>query len=144
MCVFWETTTRQTLWETLGISEGEQWPVWFTSGQVCCCLVTKSRPNLCDAMDCSPPGSSVHGIFQARILEWVATSSSRGSSWPRDRTLIFLNWQVILYHWVTREDGQVIPVKWVRHICPEWILTALIPESCWESWSMIEIMMGCR
>ena len=41
---------------------------------------------LCDPMDCSPPGSSVHGILQARILEWVAISSSRGSSWPRDRT----------------------------------------------------------
>ena len=39
-------------------------------------------------MDCSPPGSSVHGIFQARILEWVAISSSRGSSWPGDRTPI--------------------------------------------------------
>jgi len=37
-------------------------------------------------MDCSPSGSSVHGIFQARILEWVAISSSRGSSQPRDRT----------------------------------------------------------
>ena len=37
-------------------------------------------------MDCSPPGSSVHGISQARILEWVAISSSRGSSWPRDGT----------------------------------------------------------
>ena len=35
---------------------------------------------LCNGMDCSPPGSSVHGIFQARVLEWVATSSSRGSS----------------------------------------------------------------
>ena len=40
-------------------------------------------------MDCDPPGSSVHGISQARILEWVAISSSRGSSWPRDRTRIF-------------------------------------------------------
>ena len=39
-------------------------------------------------MDCRPPGSSVYGIFQARILEWVAISYSRGSSWPRDRTLI--------------------------------------------------------
>ena len=38
---------------------------------------------LCDRMDCSPPGSSVHGILQARILEWVAVSSSRGSSQPR-------------------------------------------------------------
>ena len=41
---------------------------------------------LCDPMDCSPPGFSVHGIHQARILEWVAISSSRGSSWPSDWT----------------------------------------------------------
>ena len=41
---------------------------------------------LCDPMDCSPPGSSVHGISQARILEWVAISSSMGSSQPRDWT----------------------------------------------------------
>ena len=39
-------------------------------------------------MDCSPPGSSVHGVSQARILQWVALSSSRGSSWPRDWTHI--------------------------------------------------------
>ena len=39
-------------------------------------------------LDCSPPGSSAHGILQARILEWVAISSSRGSSWPRDRTWV--------------------------------------------------------
>ena len=43
----------------------------------------QSRLTLCDPMDCSLPGSSVHGIFSARILEWVAISSSRGSSWPR-------------------------------------------------------------
>ena len=42
--------------------------------------VTQSCPTLCDPMDCSPPGSSVHGILQARILEWVAISFSRGSS----------------------------------------------------------------
>ena len=41
---------------------------------------------LCDPVDCSPPGSSVHEILQARILEWVAISYSRGSSQPRDRT----------------------------------------------------------
>ena len=45
---------------------------------------------LCDPMDCSPPGSSVHGILQARILEWVAMRSSRGSSPPRDQTHISL------------------------------------------------------
>ena len=53
-----------------------------------CCLAAKSYLTLCDPMDCSPPSSSVHGIFQARILVWVAISSSRGSSWLRDQTLI--------------------------------------------------------
>ena len=43
---------------------------------------------LCDPRGCSTPGSSVHGILQARILEWVAVPSSRGSSWPRDWTLV--------------------------------------------------------
>ena len=51
------------------------------------CVCAKS---LCNAMDHSLLGSSVHGILQARILEWVAISFSRGSSWPRDGTLIFL------------------------------------------------------
>ena len=44
----------------------------------------QSSLTLCDPMDCSPLGSSVHGILQARILEWVIISSSRRSSWPRD------------------------------------------------------------
>ena len=54
----------------------------------CTCVVAWSRPILCSPMDssCSPPGSAVHGISQARILEWVAISSSTGSSPPRDRT----------------------------------------------------------
>ena len=46
------------------------------------CLVAQSCQTLCDSVDCSLPGSSVHGIIQARILEWVATASSRGSSQP--------------------------------------------------------------
>jgi len=46
-------------------------------------LVSQSCPTLCDPMDCSLPGSSVHGLFQARIPEWVAISFSRGSSQPR-------------------------------------------------------------
>ena len=48
--------------------------------------VIQSCPTLCDLMDCSPPGPSVHRIFQTRILEWVSISFSRGSSWPRDQT----------------------------------------------------------
>ena len=49
---------------------------------VCVCSVAQSCLTLCDPMDCSPAGSSVHGILQARILEWVAISFSRGSSQP--------------------------------------------------------------
>ena len=48
------------------------------------CLVAQSCPTHCDPMDCSPPGSSVHGILQARILERIAMPSSRGTSPPRD------------------------------------------------------------
>ena len=47
-------------------------------------LVSQSCPTLCNPMDCSPPGSSVHGLLQARILEWIAIHFSRGSSQPRD------------------------------------------------------------
>ena len=47
-------------------------------GAAVLCLVAQSCPTLCDPMDCNPPGSSVHWIFQARILEWVAISFSRG------------------------------------------------------------------
>ena len=51
---------------------------------VCVCSVAQTCPTLCDPMDGSPPDSSVHGILQARILEWVAMPSSRGSFQPRD------------------------------------------------------------
>ena len=56
---------------------------------ICCCfLVAKSCLTFCDPMDCSLPGSSVHGIILARILEWLAISFSRGSSWLRNWTHI--------------------------------------------------------
>ena len=48
------------------------------------CLAAQSCLTLCDPMDCSPPGSSVHGTSQARLLEWVVIFFSRGSSQPRD------------------------------------------------------------
>ena len=56
---------------------------------VCVCvLVIQSCPTLCDPMDCSLPGSSVHGILQVRPLEWAVISFSMGSSRPRDRTQV--------------------------------------------------------
>ena len=63
-----------------------------------CALSLQSCLTLCDPLDCSPPGSSVHGILQARILEWVAMSFFRGFSRPRDRTwgfLCVLHWQAV-------------------------------------------------
>ena len=53
-----------------------------------CVLVAQSFPTLCDSMHCSLPGSSAHGILQARILEWVAIPFARGSSQPRDQTQV--------------------------------------------------------
>ena len=57
----------------------------------------------CDPMDCSPPGFFVHGIFQAGILEWVAISFSRASSWPRDQICVSCIGRQILYCWATWE-----------------------------------------
>ena len=67
------------------------------------CSVAQSCLTLFDPRDYSPPGSSVHGILQARILEWVVISFSRGSSWPRDRTWVSCIGRWIHYHWFTRE-----------------------------------------
>ena len=53
------------------------------------CLVTQLCPPLCNPVDCNPPGSSVYGIFQAKILEFIAIYFSRESSQPRDQTHIF-------------------------------------------------------
>ena len=78
-------------------------------------LGTQSCPTLWDPMDCSPPGFSVHGILQARILEWVAIPFSRGSSWPRDWTR------------VSQIAGRFFPVylttKCKRHFLEIWKLT---------------------
>ena len=65
--------------------------------------VAQSCPTLCNPMDCSLPGSSVHGIFQARVLEWGAISFSRGSSRPRDRTQVSCIVGRRFTIWATRE-----------------------------------------
>ena len=60
--------------------------------------VVQSCPTLCDPMDCSLPGSSTHGIFKARALEWVAIFFSRGPSRLRDQTLVFCTVGRRFYH----------------------------------------------
>ena len=71
---------------------------WSEVAQLC--------PTLCDPMDCGLSGSSVHGVFQARVLEWIAISFSRGSSWPRDWTRVSHIAGRCFTIWVTRE-GQL-------------------------------------
>ena len=91
-----QASLGQSLLGSLLLSPGS----WCTQCSVCA-LPESVSPFLCksevaqscltfwDPMDCNLPGFSVHGIFQARVLEWVAISFSRGSSWPRDQTWVF-------------------------------------------------------
>ena len=67
-------------------------------------LATQACPTLCDPMDCSPPGSSVHGILQARTLEWVAMSFSRGSSQQRDGTWVSWGANRVFTIWATKKS----------------------------------------
>ena len=79
------STSSDQVLATGHLAEGEARVPAEMKGKV---LVAQSCSTLCDPMDCSPPGSSVHRISQARILECVAMPFSRGSSQPRDRTLV--------------------------------------------------------
>ena len=78
---------------------------YMTTGKIICVSVrlTQSCSTLCDPMDCSPPDSSVHGILQARILEWLAIYFSRGSSWPRDQSWVSFTAGRCFTNWATRE-----------------------------------------
>ena len=73
--------------------------------------VAQSCPTLCDPVDCSLPGSSVHGILQARVLEWAAISFSRGSSQPRDRTQVSRIAGRRFNLWATRESPKLSLAK---------------------------------
>ena len=75
---------------------------------VCCCSVARSCLTLCDCINCSLPGSSAHGVLLAKILEWVAISFSRGSSWTRDRTRVSWIGRCVPYHWAVREARSTI------------------------------------
>ena len=88
----------------------------------------QSYPALCNSMDCSPPSSSVHELLQARILEWVAMSSSRGSSRPRDQTCIshvscigkwvFYHLQLLLYINMNQPQICLLPLETRYHLLP--------------------------
>ena len=106
-------------WVAISFSKGSSWPWDRTQVSCISCigrwilyhwatweaqvLVTQSCPTLCNAMDCRPPGSSVHGILQARILEWVVIPFSRGSSWPRSQTWVSCIAVRFFIIWATRK-----------------------------------------
>ena len=100
--------------------------------------VAQSCPTLCDPMDNSLPGSFVHGIFQARILEWVATSFSKRSSQPRDWTWVFCIVGRYFTVWATREvaktDGKCTELLWRTRRqgsvgnCNHWNMRRKTPE----------------
>jgi len=111
--------------------------------------VTQSCPTLCDPMDCRPSGSSVHWIIPARILKWVAISSSKGSSPPRDWTRVTYIGRWILYHWATWETSKCqrqveIPIQqwapvgsvgvWIAFLPMSFIPWQLVPEQLGRYW----------
>ena len=112
-------------------------------------LVVQSYPNLCNPMDCSLPGSSVLGILQARILEWVNIPFSRGSSSPRDQTWVSRITGRFFTIWVTRKAHICMctcTCVWTcMHVCmciyKEWAWAPSSKDFCWEeqfctvSWS---------
>ena len=84
-------------------------------GCVVPCKPLQSRPTLCNPMDCSPPGSSVHGVLQARTLEWVTMPSSRGhnTSQPRDWTHISCSSHMVgRFFTATREARSQVVCKY--------------------------------
>ena len=82
-------------------------------------LVTQLCLTLCDPMDCRPPGSSVHGVLQADILEWVAIFFSTGYSQARDQTHLSCTADRLFNHWATREALAMQKNNYIFIPCPE-------------------------
>ena len=105
-CLLWLLRAEGNKMDALGI----HWPIKisqvkrgnFQHLNVLLFPFAKLRPTFCNPMNCSPSGSSVHGVLQARILEWVALSFSRESSQIRDWTCVSCISRQVLYHWATR------------------------------------------
>ena len=94
------------------------------------CLLAQLCPTLCDPMNCSPPGSSVHGILQARILEWVAMPSSRGSSQPRDQTQVSCTGGRFFTIWATREAHHLHSSQ--TSVCLQYVSQFSLLKKFWE------------
>ena len=106
----------------------------FKAGETFCIyesesVVTQSCPTLSDPVDCSLPGSSVHGILQARILEWIAIPFSRGSSRPRNRTWVSLIVGRLPCEPQRKSSISIAFLKWCL-MNPGWLPLA---SHCWKA-----------
>ena len=107
--------------------------LWITDKDTACdwsaiCMHAHSCPTLFDPVDCSPIGSSAHGILPARILEWVAILSFGGSFPPRDWTHVSCIGRQVLYPWAT----------WEAHSqCDCWGLNEIVYVECIHGWSCV-------
>ena len=86
------------------------------------CVYAQSCQTLHDPVDCSPPGFSVHGVFHAKILEWVAISTSRGYSPPRARTQVSCTYCIAGGFFTTESSGKprisvYLATQWVETSC---------------------------
>ena len=100
------------------------------------CLVTQAGPILWDPIDCSPPGSYVRGIIQARIMEWVAIPFSRSSSWPKDQILISCTAGLFFIVWATREAHHFLQKKKKKLFSKHWILTSKLDQIHGVGWAL--------
>ena len=98
-----------------------------------CVLVAQPCLTLCDPTDCNPPGSSIHGILQARVPEWVAIAFFRGSSWPRDRTQISHIEGRHFTIWATRDNSCSSDLKCSGNRGEEYSFHLEVEESYIES-----------
>ena len=134
------TSSHHPFWDCLGCwrpCPSLQQPMssdWLILGMKNESEVAQSSPSLCDPMDCSPPCSSVHGILQARILEWVAISFSRGSSWPRDGTQVSCIVVICFNLWATREAHN-------RHYYVFILQSQVLADTHWLSLMLTEVLL---
>ena len=120
----WDECNFAVVWACFGIAFlwdwNENWPFPVLQPLLEESEVAQSCLTPCNPMNCSPPGSSIHGIFQARILEWVAPPFSRGSSWTRDQT------------WVSHLSGRFFTI-WTTKPIPN--VTCYVIPLTWHPWN---------
>ena len=121
----WQVQDSTPLWNTHTIREKVK------------VLVIQLCASLCNPMDCSPPGVSVHEISQVRMLEWVAISFSRGYSRPREWTCIFCIAGRFITVWATRE-----PQYFLERLSKEWFLCKVIKASTGTSTRLLDTEQG--